>query len=73
VVAASPAVGFIFGKAGLAQVTARVQLWRGEDDPVLPNPYYAEAVREDLPPPPRGGAGGRGPAPPPRRCTSSRM
>ncbi len=49
VVAASPAIGFAFGKAGLAHVTAKVQLWRGEDDPVLPNPYYAEAVREDLP------------------------
>jgi predicted dienelactone hydrolase len=52
VVSASPAVGFAFGKAGLSKVTARVQLWRGEDDPVLPNPYYAEAVRADLPNPP---------------------
>lgn len=26
-----------------------MQLCRGEDDPVLPNPYYAEAVRKDLP------------------------
>jgi predicted dienelactone hydrolase len=49
VVAASPAIGFAFGKSGLSKVTAKVQLWRGEDDPVLPNPYYAEAVREDLP------------------------
>ena len=52
VVSASPAVGFAFGKAGLSKVTAKVQLWRGEDDPVLPNPYYAEAVRQDLPTPP---------------------
>ncbi|MGC1301860.1 MAG: dienelactone hydrolase [Caulobacteraceae bacterium] len=52
VVAASPAIGFAFGKAGLSKVTAKVQLWRGEDDPVLPNPYYAEAVRQDLPAPP---------------------
>ena len=52
VVVASPAIGFTFGKAGLAHVTAKVQLWRGEDDPVLPNPYYAEAVRQDLPTPP---------------------
>jgi predicted dienelactone hydrolase len=52
VVSASPAVGFAFGKAGLSNVTAKVQLWRGEDDPVLPNPYYAEAVRQDLPSPP---------------------
>jgi predicted dienelactone hydrolase len=49
VVAASPAIGFAFGKSGLSGVRAKVQLWRGEDDPVLPNPYYAEAVREDLP------------------------
>lgn len=49
VVAASPAIGFAFGKSGLSKVTARVQLWRGEDDPILPNPYYAEAVRQDLP------------------------
>ncbi len=52
IVVASPAIGFAFGKSGLAKVTAKVQLWRGEDDPVLPNPYYAEAVRQDLPSPP---------------------
>ncbi|HEY3950862.1 dienelactone hydrolase [Phenylobacterium sp.] len=52
VVSASPAIGFAFGKAGLAKITAKVQLWRGEDDPVLPNPFYAEAVRKDLPVPP---------------------
>lgn len=49
VVAASPAIGFAFGKAALRNVNAKVQLWRGEDDPVLPNPYYAEAVRQNLP------------------------
>ena len=49
IVVASPAIGFAFGKSGLAGVKAKVQLWRGEDDPVLPNPYYAEAVRQDLP------------------------
>jgi predicted dienelactone hydrolase len=52
VVSASPAIGFAFGKAGLSKVSAKVQLWRGEDDPVLPNPYYGEAVRQDLPRPP---------------------
>ena len=51
-VVASPAIGFAFGKSGLQSVKAKVQLWRGEDDPVLPNPYYAEAVRRDLPTPP---------------------
>jgi predicted dienelactone hydrolase len=29
-----------------------VQLWRAEDDQVLPHPYYAEAVRLALPTPP---------------------
>jgi predicted dienelactone hydrolase len=52
VVSASPAMGFAFGKAGLAAITAKVQLWRGDDDPILPNPYYGEAVRQDLPRPP---------------------
>jgi predicted dienelactone hydrolase len=49
VVSAAPALGFAFGKAGLAGVKVPVQLWRAEDDQVLPQPYYAEAVREDLP------------------------
>ena len=52
IVVASPAIGFAFGKAGLARVKAHVQLWRGEDDPVLPQPFYAEAVRRSLPTPP---------------------
>lgn len=52
VVAASPAIGFAFGKAGLSKVSAEVQLWRGEDDPILPHPYYADAVRMALPKPP---------------------
>jgi predicted dienelactone hydrolase len=30
-------------------VQAPVQLWRAADDEVLPNPYYAEAVRLSLP------------------------
>jgi len=52
VVSAAPAVGFAFGKAGLASVTQPVQLWRAELDHVLPNPDYAEAVRDALPTPP---------------------
>jgi len=52
VVSAAPAIGFAFGKAGLASVRVPVQLWRGADDPVLPHPFYAEAVRRDLPRPP---------------------
>ncbi len=49
VVSAAPAEGFTFGKAGLKGVTIPVQLWRAEDDQILPQPYYAEAVRGDLP------------------------
>lgn len=52
VVSAAPALGFAFGKAGLAHVIVPVQLWRAEDDQVLPQPFYAEAVRQDLPRPP---------------------
>lgn len=29
-----------------------LQLWRAENDQVLPHPFYAEAVRVDLPSPP---------------------
>jgi len=48
-VVAAPAIGFAFGKKGLAGVTMPVQLWRAADDRILPNPYYAEAVRAALP------------------------
>jgi predicted dienelactone hydrolase len=49
VVSAAPALGFAFGSKGLAAVVQPVQLWRAEDDQVLPHPYYAEAVRLALP------------------------
>jgi predicted dienelactone hydrolase len=49
VVAAAPALGFAFGKSGLAQVTQPIQLWRAADDHILPQPDYAEAVYHDLP------------------------
>jgi predicted dienelactone hydrolase len=52
VVSAAPALGFAFGTKGLAAVLQPVQLWRAEDDQVLPQPYYAEAVRLALPQPP---------------------
>jgi predicted dienelactone hydrolase len=52
VVAAAPAIGFTFGREGLANLHQPVQLWRAADDQVLPHPYYAEAVREALPTPP---------------------
>jgi predicted dienelactone hydrolase len=52
VVTAAPALGFAFGRKGLAAVTQPLQLWRASDDQVLPHPYYAEAVRIALPNPP---------------------
>ncbi len=51
-VVAAPALGYAFGKAGLAGVHVPVQLWRAELDHILPQPFYAQAVRDDLPSPP---------------------
>ncbi len=51
-VVAAPALGFTFSGGGLAGVTIPVQLWRAEDDHILPNPDYAQAVRLALPTPP---------------------
>ncbi len=51
-VVAAPALGFTFGRAGLAGVRVPVQLWRAQDDHVLPQPFYAQAVRDGLPAPP---------------------
>lgn len=48
-VVAAPALGFTFAPAGLKNVNVPVQLWRAEDDVVLPHPRYAEAVRSALP------------------------
>ncbi len=48
-VVAAPALGFTFGRTGLRTVTMPVQLWRADDDRILPAPYYADAVREALP------------------------
>ncbi|MDK2747835.1 MAG: prolyl oligopeptidase family serine peptidase [Brevundimonas sp.] len=52
VVAAAPALGFTFTREGLSGLTQPVQLWRAEDDHVLPSPFYAEPVRDALPRPP---------------------
>lgn len=49
VVAAAPALGFAFDRAGLAEVRVPVQLWRADDDQILPAPFYADAVRAALP------------------------
>lgn len=52
IVVAAPALGFAFGRAGLAGVTVPVQLWRADADTILPPPLYADAVRAALPSPP---------------------
>jgi predicted dienelactone hydrolase len=51
-VVAAPALGFAFGQAGLAGVHIPIQLWRAEDDHILPHPFYAQAVHDALPAPP---------------------
>jgi predicted dienelactone hydrolase len=51
-VVAAPALGYAFAPNGLKNVTAKIDLWRDEDDHILPNPYYAETVRTALPTPP---------------------
>jgi predicted dienelactone hydrolase len=51
-VVVAPAVGYAFGREGLKDITVPIQLWRAEQDHILPNPDYAEAVRIALPSPP---------------------
>jgi len=51
-VVAAPALGFGFGRRGLEKVRIPVQLWRADDDRILPSPFYAGAVRAALPRPP---------------------
>ncbi|MFZ6648906.1 alpha/beta hydrolase family protein [Undibacterium sp. TJN25] len=48
-VVAAPALGFTFSPDGLKNVEIPVQLWRAQDDIILPHPRYAEAVRLALP------------------------
>lgn len=48
-VVAAPALGFTFSGGGLNNVTVPVQLWRAENDVLVPHPWYAEAVRVALP------------------------
>ncbi len=48
-VVAAPALGFTYSPDGLKNVKVPVQLWRAENDAVVPHPRYAEAVRLALP------------------------
>ncbi|MGZ8289088.1 MAG: alpha/beta hydrolase family protein [Telluria sp.] len=47
-VIAAPALGFTFDGAALSKVDVPVQLWRAEDDSILPHPWYSEQVRVSL-------------------------
>jgi predicted dienelactone hydrolase len=51
-VIAAPALGFTFGRAGLSTIHIPVQLWRAGQDQILPQPFYAQAVKDSLPNPP---------------------
>lgn len=48
-VVAAPSLGPTFTPAGLANVHVPIQLWRGADDPILRNPYFAQAIYDALP------------------------
>lgn len=48
-VIAAPALGFTFDAAALKKVGIPIQLWRAEDDMIVPHPWYAEQVRVSLP------------------------
>jgi predicted dienelactone hydrolase/intracellular septation protein A len=52
VVVAAPAAGYAFSVAGLATVTAAVQLWEAEDDRIARNRWSADNVKANLPSPP---------------------
>lgn len=49
IVVAAPAIGFTFDRTGLEGVRIPVQLWRADDDQILPAPSSADAVRFALP------------------------
>jgi predicted dienelactone hydrolase len=48
-VVAAPALGFSFTAAGLSNVTVPIQLWRGDQDEILPHPRHAQNVYNNLP------------------------
>jgi predicted dienelactone hydrolase len=48
-VIAAPAIGYSFTPEGLANIKAPMQLWRGDDDEILPHPRHAQNVYDGLP------------------------
>jgi predicted dienelactone hydrolase len=47
-VVAAP-LGVVFTRDGLAGITAPIQLWRGDRDEILPQPFHAQHVYDELP------------------------
>lgn len=47
-VVAAPAMGFTFSAASLVGVHIPVQLWRAEQDQILPSPWYAQVVHDAM-------------------------
>jgi len=47
-VVAAP-LGVVFPHHGLAGITAPIQLWRGDRDEILPQPFHAQHVYDELP------------------------
>lgn len=48
----APGFGFLFDRAGLADVTVPVRLYRAENDAVLRHPWNAQRIADNLPRPP---------------------
>lgn len=48
----APGFGFLFDRAGLADVDVPVRLYRAENDQVLRQPWHAQRIADNLPRPP---------------------
>jgi predicted dienelactone hydrolase len=48
-VIASPARAYTFSAQSLSAVTVPIQLWRGDNDEILPHPNYAQVIYDRLP------------------------
>ncbi len=49
IVVVAPALGYVFGRAGLSAIKVPVQLWQAGEDNVLAEPWNAQSVKHDLP------------------------
>lgn len=49
IVVAAPALGYTFDRTSLGGIKVPVQLWRAEEDKVLPPAFHADRVQEGLP------------------------